>query len=71
MDIIFCPHDFLDRGPRQDDAPGREAPPGADHFPPQLLFLHQDGCRQMPPNVLEDSKTPSRNPEHILQGVAR
>ena len=25
----------------QDDAPGREVPPGADHFPPQLLFLHQ------------------------------
>ncbi|CAJ1383638.1 unnamed protein product [Effrenium voratum] len=25
----------------EDDAPGREAPQGADHFPPQLLFLHQ------------------------------
>ncbi|CAK9117088.1 unnamed protein product [Durusdinium trenchii] len=25
----------------EDDAPGREVPPGADHFPPQLLFLHQ------------------------------
>mmetsp|Transcript_12029 Transcript_12029/g.28815 ORF Transcript_12029/g.28815 Transcript_12029/m.28815 type:complete len:460 (+) Transcript_12029:94-1473(+) len=25
----------------EDDAPGRDLPPGADHFPPQLLFLHQ------------------------------
>jgi len=25
----------------EDDAPGREVPQGADHFPPQLLFLHQ------------------------------
>jgi len=25
----------------EDDAPGRDQPPGADHFPPQLLFLHQ------------------------------
>mmetsp|Transcript_104688 Transcript_104688/g.327605 ORF Transcript_104688/g.327605 Transcript_104688/m.327605 type:complete len:384 (-) Transcript_104688:64-1215(-) len=25
----------------EDDAVGRDGPPGAEHFPPQLLFLHQ------------------------------
>lgn len=25
----------------EDDATGREGPPGAEHYPPQLMFLHQ------------------------------